>query len=48
MVKWCNARSEMEGLTPVYYVDTMKSAIYMTGIVELHECPVVTRTNSIG
>jgi formylglycine-generating enzyme required for sulfatase activity len=40
MVKWCNARSEMEGLTPVYYVDTMKSAIYMTGIVELKNANV--------
>jgi formylglycine-generating enzyme required for sulfatase activity len=40
MVKWCNARSEMEGLTPVYYLDTMKSAIYMTGIVELKNANV--------
>lgn len=28
VVKWCNARSEKEGLTPVYRVD---SAIYRTG-----------------
>lgn len=40
MVKWCNARSEMEGLTPVYYLDTMNSAIYMKGIVELKNANV--------
>ena len=28
VVKWCNARSEMEGLTPVY---TVNGAIYRTG-----------------
>ncbi len=33
MVKWCNARSEKEGLTPCYYTDTGLSAIYKTGQV---------------
>ena len=27
-VKWCNARSEMEGLTPAYYLDTVFSNVY--------------------
>lgn len=30
-VKWCNARSEKEGLTPCYYTDAGLSAIYKTG-----------------
>jgi len=34
-VKWCNARSEMEGLTPAYYTDSSRTsnAIYRTGTV---------------
>jgi formylglycine-generating enzyme len=27
-VKWCNARSEMEGLTPAYYLDTSFTIVY--------------------
>jgi formylglycine-generating enzyme required for sulfatase activity len=30
-VKWCNARSEMEGLTPVYYTDLSYGTVYKTG-----------------
>ena len=30
-VKWCNARSEREGKTPVYYTDDAQTAIYKTG-----------------
>lgn len=30
-VKWCNARSEKEGLTPVYYSDTAHTGIYKSG-----------------
>jgi formylglycine-generating enzyme required for sulfatase activity len=30
-VKWCNARSQQEGLTPVYYTDTAQTAVYKTG-----------------
>src|SRR6266516_4717228 len=33
MVKWCNARSEKEGLTPCYYTDAGLWAIYKTGQV---------------
>ncbi len=29
-VKWCNARSQMEGLTPVYYTDAGFSTVYRT------------------
>jgi len=29
--KWCNARSEMEGLVPAYYTDPTKVAVYRTG-----------------
>ena len=32
-VKWCNARSEMEGLTPVYYTDAGFTTVYKTGEV---------------
>jgi formylglycine-generating enzyme required for sulfatase activity len=30
-VKWCNARSEMENLQPVYYTDATRTTIYKTG-----------------
>jgi formylglycine-generating enzyme required for sulfatase activity len=30
-VKWCNARSEMEGLTPVYYLDANCQTVYRNG-----------------
>ena len=30
-VKWCNARSQHAGLTPVYYTDAGVTAIYRTG-----------------
>ena len=31
VIKWCNARSEKDGLTPVYYTDNTQTAIYRTG-----------------
>ncbi|MBI2924641.1 MAG: SUMF1/EgtB/PvdO family nonheme iron enzyme [Verrucomicrobia bacterium] len=30
-VKWCNARSEKERLTPCYYTDASKTTLYRTG-----------------
>lgn len=30
-VKWCNARSEKDGLVPVYYTSSAKSTVYRTG-----------------
>jgi formylglycine-generating enzyme required for sulfatase activity len=32
-IKWCNARSEYEGLTPVYYTDKMQTNVYRVGMV---------------
>ena len=34
-VKWCNARSEKDGLPPVYFTDSQQSNIYRTGTVDL-------------
>lgn len=30
-VKWCNARSQSEGLAPCYFIDTIYLNLYMTG-----------------
>jgi formylglycine-generating enzyme required for sulfatase activity len=30
-VKWCNARSEKDGLTPCYYTDAAQTAVFKTG-----------------
>lgn len=35
VVKWSNARSEREGLTPVYYVDTNQTQVYRSGAVDV-------------
>ncbi|HTR40055.1 MAG TPA: SUMF1/EgtB/PvdO family nonheme iron enzyme, partial [Pseudomonadales bacterium] len=32
-VKWCNARSQLAGLTPVYYTDAGLTSVYKTGEV---------------
>ena len=34
-VKWCNARSEMEGLTPCYYTDAAQTVVYRAGNADL-------------
>jgi formylglycine-generating enzyme required for sulfatase activity len=34
-VKWCNARSEKEGLMPVYYTDNAQMETYRTGSMDL-------------
>ncbi len=34
MVKWCNARSEMEGRIPSYYTDSGLTLVYKTGQLE--------------
>jgi len=34
-VKWCNARSQLAGLTPVYYTDTGFTQIYTNSEVDL-------------
>ena len=33
VVKWCNARSEQAGMTPVYYTDVGLTVVYRTGEV---------------
>jgi len=33
-VKWCNARSQKAGLTPVYYTNASLTAVYMNGDVD--------------
>ncbi len=35
MVKWCNARSEKEGMTPVYCTEASLSTVYRTGVLNL-------------
>lgn len=35
MTKWCNARSEMEGLVPCYYTDDAHSTVYREGQIAL-------------
>ena len=34
-VKWCNARSEMEGRTPAYYTSAAQATVYRTGQVNV-------------
>jgi sulfatase modifying factor 1 len=34
-VKWCNARSELEGRVPLYYTDANKSTVYRSGEIDL-------------
>ncbi len=34
-VKWCNARSEMEGRTPAYYTSAAQTNVYRTGDIAL-------------
>ncbi|MBW1659984.1 MAG: SUMF1/EgtB/PvdO family nonheme iron enzyme [Deltaproteobacteria bacterium] len=35
VVKWCNARSQKEGLTPVYYTSSAKTTVYTNGSVNV-------------
>lgn len=35
VLKWCNARSEKEGLTPCYYTDPDQKVIYKNGIGDI-------------
>ena len=35
IVKWCNARSEKDGLTPVYCTNNTLSTVYKTGTLDL-------------
>jgi formylglycine-generating enzyme required for sulfatase activity len=44
-VKWCNARSEQAGKTPVYYTDDAQTAIYKTGNVNVTNAQVKWTAN---
>jgi formylglycine-generating enzyme required for sulfatase activity len=35
VVKWCNARSQKEGLTPCYYANSARTQVYKTGEVDV-------------
>ena len=39
-VKWCNARSQREGLTPVYYTDGALTDLYTNGELEISNADV--------
>lgn len=45
MVKWCNARSEKEGLMPCYYSDTAQTLTYRTGSADVTNAMVKWTTN---
>jgi hypothetical protein len=35
VLKWCNARSEKDSLTPVYYTDSTQASVYRAGQLDL-------------
>ncbi|MCX6879897.1 MAG: SUMF1/EgtB/PvdO family nonheme iron enzyme [Verrucomicrobia bacterium] len=43
-VKWCNARSEKEGLTPCYFTDAKHKAVLKTGTAPIYNTMVDWRT----
>jgi sulfatase modifying factor 1 len=45
VVKWCNARSEQEALTPCYYTDAAQTAIFKTGTNNIDSTMVKWTTN---
>lgn len=47
-LKWLNARSEKEGLTPVYYTDATKAVVYRTGQLDLANNAVDWTANGYG
>ena len=44
-VKWCNARSQKEGLTPCYYTDAAQTVTYKSGYVVLDNTMVKWTAN---
>jgi formylglycine-generating enzyme required for sulfatase activity len=40
-VKWCNARSQKEGLIPCYYTDAARTVVYKTGQADLTHAHVL-------
>jgi formylglycine-generating enzyme required for sulfatase activity len=45
IVKWCNARSQKEGLTPVYYTNDAQTTTYKTGNVYVTNAQVKWSAN---
>ena len=45
MVKWCNARSEMEGFAPCYYTDVTHTTVYRVGNLDLSNAAVDWNSN---
>ena len=45
MVKWCNARSEKEGLTPCYYTDTVQTLVYRSDNIDVTNAMVKWTAN---
>ncbi len=44
-VKWCNARSEREGRTPVYYTDDAQTVVYRSGNLDVTNLQVKWNAN---
>jgi len=44
-VKWCNARSEKDGLTPVYCTDNTQNTVYRTGELNINSDAVKWSAN---
>ena len=40
VVKWCNARSEMNGLSPCHYTDDSRTTVYRTGATDITNAQV--------
>ena len=45
VVKWCNARSQKEGLVPAYYTDDAQTTVYKTGDVNVTNAQVKWSAN---
>ncbi|MCX6868860.1 MAG: SUMF1/EgtB/PvdO family nonheme iron enzyme, partial [Verrucomicrobia bacterium] len=45
VVKWCNAKSQKEGLTPCYYTDAAQTMIYKTGSTNIDNTMVKWSAN---
>ena len=45
VVKWCNAWSEMAGLTPCYYTDAAQTVIFKTGSTDINNVMVPWSAN---
>jgi len=44
-VKWCNARSQKEGLVPCYYTDTAQTVVFQSGEVNIENSMVKWSAN---